>query len=151
MYGGFSGFSKSKHIPLGLVTLLYTLFGSENERQKTRLFLIPLPGASGNFPDVKTRNEKKFYNWISDIIQCICFGKHMDRIQVFFFWNTWDYFQCPIIKKKLLSYFDIREVSRKTLGSGIGTGLVFCLSFSVSNNVYSYFSVVSKKVGVTLI
>ena len=34
-----------------------TLFESENERQKIEPVPIPLPRASMNFPDVKTRNE----------------------------------------------------------------------------------------------
>ena len=33
-----------------------TLFESENERQKIEPVPIPLPRASRNFPDVKTRN-----------------------------------------------------------------------------------------------
>ena len=35
-----------------------TLFESENEWQKIEQGPIPLPRASRNFPDVKTRNEK---------------------------------------------------------------------------------------------
>ena len=42
-------------------------------------FQIPLPRASRNFPDVKTRNEKNFHNWTSEIIPIIHFGKQMDR------------------------------------------------------------------------
>ena len=34
-----------------------TLFESENERQKIEPVPIPLPRASRNFPDVKTRND----------------------------------------------------------------------------------------------
>ena len=34
-----------------------TLFESENERQKIEPVPIPLPRASRNFPDVKTKNE----------------------------------------------------------------------------------------------
>jgi hypothetical protein len=34
-----------------------TLFESENERQKIEPVPIPIPRASRNFPDVKTRNE----------------------------------------------------------------------------------------------
>jgi hypothetical protein len=56
-----------------------TLFESENERQKIEPVLIPLPKASRNFPDVKTRNEKKIYNWTSEIIPFIRFGKQRDR------------------------------------------------------------------------
>jgi hypothetical protein len=55
------------------------LFDSENERQKIEPVPIPLPRASRNFPDVKTRNKKKFYNWTSEIIPFIRFGKQMDR------------------------------------------------------------------------
>jgi hypothetical protein len=55
------------------------LFESENERQKIEPVSIPLPRASRNFPDVKTRNEKKFYNWTSEIIPFICFREQMDR------------------------------------------------------------------------
>ena len=56
-----------------------TLFETENERQKNEPVPILLPRASKNFPDVKTRNEKKFYNWTSEIILFIRFGKQMDR------------------------------------------------------------------------
>ena len=38
-------------------TSKHTLFESENERQKIEPVPIPLPGASRNFPDVKTRND----------------------------------------------------------------------------------------------
>ena len=57
----------------------FTLFESENERQKIEPVPIPLTRASRNFPDVKTRNEKKIYNWTSEIIPFIRFGKQMDR------------------------------------------------------------------------
>ena len=57
----------------------FTLFETENERQKTKSVPIPLPRASRNFPDVKTRNDIFFYNRISEIIPFICFGKQMDR------------------------------------------------------------------------
>ena len=43
-----------------MVVLYYTkitLFESENERQKIEPVPIPLPRASRNFPDVKTRND----------------------------------------------------------------------------------------------
>jgi hypothetical protein len=56
-----------------------TLFESENERQKIEPVPILLPRASRNFPDVKTRNEKKIYNWTSEITPFIRFGKQMDR------------------------------------------------------------------------
>jgi hypothetical protein len=56
-----------------------TLFETENERQKTKPVPIPLPRASRNFPNVKTRNGFFFYNWTSEIIPFIRFGKQMDR------------------------------------------------------------------------
>ena len=56
-----------------------TLFETENERQKTKPVPNPLPRASSNFADVKTRNENFFYDWTSEIISFICFGKQMDR------------------------------------------------------------------------
>ena len=37
--------------------IVCTLLESENERQKIEPVPIPLPRASRNFPDVKTRNE----------------------------------------------------------------------------------------------
>ena len=49
--------------------------------------------------------------------------------------DKWDYLRCPIIEKHFVSCLDIGEVL-EALGSGIGTGLVFCHSFSVSNNVF---------------
>jgi hypothetical protein len=58
------------------------LFETENERQKTKLVPILLPRASRNFPDVKTRNETFFYNWTSEIIPFISFGKQMDRPKI---------------------------------------------------------------------
>ena len=58
--------------------LLLTLFESENERQKIEPVPIPLPRASRNFPDVKTRNEIFFHNWTSEIIPFIRFGMQMD-------------------------------------------------------------------------
>ena len=67
-------------IPIGKTAdFTYTLFESENERQKIEPVPIPLPRASRNFPNVKTRNEKKFYNWTSEIIPFIRFEKQMDR------------------------------------------------------------------------
>ena len=57
---------------------MVTLFERENEREKIEPVPILLPRASRNFPDVKTRNEKKFYNWTSEIIPFIRFGKQMD-------------------------------------------------------------------------
>jgi hypothetical protein len=40
---------------------LATLFESENERQKIEPVPNPLPRASRNFPDVKTRNDFFFF------------------------------------------------------------------------------------------
>ena len=57
---------------------LATLYESENERQKIEPVSIPLPRASRNFPDVKTRNRFFFHNWTSDIIPFIRFGMQMD-------------------------------------------------------------------------
>ena len=54
------------------------MFEKENKRQKTKQVPIPLPRASRNFPDVKTKNEIFFYNWTSEIIPLIRFGKQMD-------------------------------------------------------------------------
>ena len=55
------------------------MFETENERQKTKPVPILLPRASRNFPDVKTRNEKKFHNWTSEIIPFIRLDKQMER------------------------------------------------------------------------
>ena len=52
----------------------HTLFESGNQRQKIEPVPLSLLRASRNFPDVKTRNKKKFYNWTF-----IRFGKQMDR------------------------------------------------------------------------
>ena len=62
----------------------YTLFESENKRQKIEPVPIPLPRASRNFPDVKTRNDFFFHNWTSEIIPFIRFGMQMDGTQNFF-------------------------------------------------------------------
>jgi hypothetical protein len=40
---------------------------------------IPLPRPFRNFPNIKTRNKFFFYNWTSEIIPFIRFGKQMDR------------------------------------------------------------------------
>ena len=61
------------------ILIIYTLFESENERQKIEPVPIPLPRASRNFPDVKTRNNFFFHNWTSEIIPFIRFGMQMDR------------------------------------------------------------------------
>ena len=55
-----------------------TLFEIENKRQKIEPVPIPLPRASRNFPDVKTRNQFFFHNWTSEIIPFIRFGMQMD-------------------------------------------------------------------------
>jgi hypothetical protein len=46
--------------------------------KKTKQVPNPLPRASRNFPDVRTRNEIFFHNWTSEIIPFIHFGKQMD-------------------------------------------------------------------------
>jgi hypothetical protein len=76
-----SSLSKTSQLPINTILFgsQYTSFESENESQKIEPVPIPLPRASKNFHDVKTRNEKKFYNWTSEIIPFICFGKQMDR------------------------------------------------------------------------
>ena len=56
-----------------------TLCESENERQKIEPVPIPLPRASRNCPDIKTRNNFFFHNWTSEIIPFIRFGMQMDR------------------------------------------------------------------------
>ena len=43
---------------------LITLFESKNEREKIEPVPIGLPRTSRNFPDFKTRNGKKIYNWL---------------------------------------------------------------------------------------
>ena len=48
--------------------------------------------------------------------------------------DNWDYLRSPIMKKKIVSCFDIGKFL-EALGSGIGTGSIFCLSFSLSNRV----------------
>ena len=69
---------KNPHVSLSTYWRPNTMFENENERQKTKQVPIPLPMAFRNFPDVKTRNEKKFYSWTSEIIPFIRFGKQMD-------------------------------------------------------------------------
>ena len=49
--------------------------------------------------------------------------------------DKWDYLRCPIIEKNALLVLTSGKFL-EALGSRIGTGLVFCLSFSVSNNVF---------------
>merc|ERR1712051_520741 len=48
--------------------------------------------------------------------------------------DKWDYLRSPIMKKK---YFLVLTSGKflEALGSGIGTGSIFCLSFSLSNRV----------------
>ena len=91
-----------------------TLFETENERQKTKPVPIPLPRVSRNFPDVYKLDNYKMCN----------------------FWHfKKNSRSCPIIEKKLFLVLTSGKFL-EGLGSGIGTGLVFCLSFSISNNVY---------------
>ena len=74
--------SGSCHIrSVEIVVKLGTMFENENERQKTKQVPIPLPRASRNFPDAKLRNEKKFDDWTSDIIQFIRYPIQMDRTE----------------------------------------------------------------------
>ena len=47
------------------------MFENKNEWQKTKPVPIPFPRASRNFPNAKTRNEKKFDNWTLEIIPFI--------------------------------------------------------------------------------
>ena len=69
----------TKHIKsISVWNLYYTSFKNENEWQKTEPVPIPLPGASRNVPNVKTRNNFFFYNCTSEIIPFIHFGKQMD-------------------------------------------------------------------------
>ena len=49
--------------------------------------------------------------------------------------NKWDYLRSPIMKKKLFLVLTLGKFL-ESLGSGIGTGSIFCLSFSLSNRVY---------------
>ena len=52
----------------------------QNKKEKTKTVPLPLPRASRNKPNDKTRNEKNFYNWTSEVIPFIRFGKQMDGI-----------------------------------------------------------------------
>ena len=47
--------------------------------------------------------------------------------------DIWDYLQSPIMKKKMFLVFTSGKFL-EALGSGIGTGSIFCLSCSLSNN-----------------
>ena len=49
--------------------------------------------------------------------------------------DKWDYLRCPIIEKKNSFLVLTSGKFLEALGSGIGIGIVFCLSFSVSNTV----------------
>ena len=60
------------------IATIFTLFESENERQKIEPAQIPLPRAYRTFPDLKTTNDFVFHNWTSEIIPLICFGMQMD-------------------------------------------------------------------------
>ena len=71
----------------------YTLFESENERQKIEPDPIPLPRDSRNFPDVKTRKIFFFHNWTLEIIPFIGFWMQMVMNKKFF----WDVKSCFFI------------------------------------------------------
>ena len=48
--------------------------------------------------------------------------------------DKWDYLRSPIMKKK--SFLGLTSGKfLEALGSGVGTGSIFCLSFSLSNRV----------------
>ena len=50
--------------------------------------------------------------------------------------DKWEYLRFSILEKKIVSCFDIGEVPvLEVVRIGIGTGLAFCHSFSLSNNV----------------
>jgi len=73
-----------KKIKNNVVPSIFTLLESENERQKIEPVPIPLPRASRNFLDVKTRNDFFFHNWTSEIIPFIRFRMQMDGTQKLF-------------------------------------------------------------------
>ena len=50
--------------------------------------------------------------------------------------DKWDYLQSPIMKKKKSFLVLTSGKFLKALGREIGTGSIFCLSFSLSNNVF---------------
>ena len=75
-----------------------TLFESENERQKIEPVPIPLPRASRNFPDVKTRNDFFFYNWTLEIIPFIRLSKQTNRTKRY----TFSFKACSYFFFKLL-------------------------------------------------
>ena len=49
--------------------------------------------------------------------------------------DKWDYLRSPIMKKKLFLVLTSGKFL-EALGSEIGTGSIFCLSFSLSNRVH---------------
>jgi hypothetical protein len=49
--------------------------------------------------------------------------------------DKWDYLRSPIMKKKMFLVLTSGKFL-EALGSGIGTGSIFCLSFSLSNRVH---------------
>ena len=51
--------------------------------------------------------------------------------------DEWDYLRSPIMKKKISYLVLTLGKFLEALGSGIGTGSIFCLSFSLSNRVQS--------------
>ena len=57
---------------------LFTLWETENERQKTEQVTIPLPKAAGSCFEAKKIKKKNFLAWTSEIIQFIRFENHMD-------------------------------------------------------------------------
>ena len=99
------------------VVIEYTLFESENEWQKTKPVLILLPRPSRNFPNVKTRNEKKIYNWTSEIIPFICFEKQMNRAYIFF-WNVKSciFYSYPTLLKWVVAIFPLEMVYNLVFG-----------------------------------
>ena len=48
---------ENRSLKTSIVQYRYTMFENKNERQKTKQVPSPLPRASRNFPDVKTRND----------------------------------------------------------------------------------------------
>ena len=62
--------------------------------------------------------------------------------------DKWDYLRSPIMKKKKSFFVLTSGKFLEALGSGIGTGSIFCLSFSLSNRVThdkAHFSTVRTK------
>ena len=52
--------------------------------------------------------------------------------------DKWDYLRSPIMKKKKMFLVLTSGKFLEPLGSGIGSGSIFCLSFSLSNRVASF-------------